>query len=77
MPRSVPPSTSAVGDTTFRDHFFPRTQAPTRASAVLTACTPRSIPMSDNSIARTPNSRVAPGGGGPTRTFSEVRGVNR
>jgi hypothetical protein len=67
MPRSVPPSTSAVGDTTFRDHFFPRTQAPTRASAVLTACTSRSIPMSDNSIARTPNSRVAPGGGGPTR----------
>jgi hypothetical protein len=33
--------------------------------------------MSDNSIARTPNSRVAPGGGGPTRIFLEIRGVNR
>jgi hypothetical protein len=33
--------------------------------------------MSDNRIASTPNSRVAPGGGGPTRTSQKVRGVNR
>ena len=31
----------------------------------------------NNRIAMTPNPRVAPGGGGPTRTFLEVRGVNR
>jgi hypothetical protein len=31
----------------------------------------------NNRIARTPSLRVAPGGGGPTRTFLEVRGVNR
>ena len=33
--------------------------------------------MGYNSTASTPNSRVAPGGGGPARTFQEVRGVNR
>jgi hypothetical protein len=33
--------------------------------------------MSDNSVAVTPNSRVASGGGGPTRTIHLVRGVNR
>jgi hypothetical protein len=31
----------------------------------------------NNRIAVTPSPRMAPGGGGPTRTFSEVRGVNR
>ena len=43
-------------------------------AAVLTNRPPRSIPMSDNCIARTPNSRVAPGGGGPTRTSKGPRG---
>jgi len=31
----------------------------------------------NNRIAVTPSPRMAPGGGGPTRTFLEVRGVNR
>jgi hypothetical protein len=37
----------------------------------------RRIPVDDNGMASTPNSRVAPGGGGPTRTRCVVRGVNR
>src|SRR5829696_9956502 len=39
-------------------------------SWVLTVRPSGRISMSDNSIATTPNSRVAPGGGGPTRTQS-------
>jgi hypothetical protein len=45
--------------------------------AALTTGHRRRIPVGDNGIASTPNSRVAPGGGGPTRTRCMVRGVNR
>jgi hypothetical protein len=56
---------------------IPRNPVNKRDSWVLTVRPSGRIPMSDNSIATTPNSRVAPGGGGPTRTSKEVRGVNR
>jgi hypothetical protein len=48
--------------------FFPRTPVNKLDSWVLTVRPSRRISMSDNNIATTPNSRVAPGGGGPTRT---------
>src|SRR5829696_737421 len=50
---------------------LPRTWVNRLASWALTNRPPRRISMGDNCIARMPNSRVAPGGGGPTRTFSE------
>src|SRR5215216_4128096 len=49
---------------------LPRTWVNRLASWALTNRPPRRISMGDNCIARMPNSRVAPGGGGPTRTFS-------
>jgi hypothetical protein len=56
---------------------LPRTSVNKLDSWVLTVRPSGRISMSDNNIATTPNSRVAPGGGGPTRTSLEVRGVNR
>ena len=47
---------------------IPRTPVNTLDSWVLTVHPFGRISISDNSIDTTPNSRVAPGGGGPTRT---------
>ena len=47
---------------------LPRTPVNKLDSWVLTVRPSGRISMSDNNIATTPNSRVAPGGGGPTRT---------
>jgi len=57
--------------------LLPRTRVNKLDSWGLTVRPSGRISMSDNIIATTPNSRVAPGGGGPTRTFLQVRGVNR
>ena len=47
---------------------LPRTRVNKLDSWVLTVRSAGRISISNNSIATTPNSRVAPGGGGPTRT---------